>query len=273
MVSPLIGQGVAAATLLLPNFKAWFLHNLDTQEILEAQFEPEELTEEVGANWAQHTALNRGNAILQFLNGSNDTGSFKGTFYKQHAFDDTPLKKLQKLKSWARPNSSVRRPPVLLFHVGDGHVEMNAVITGITGIRYGRPDAFGGLREVEFNVQLLRFEPFSLDDTGETDTRYARAKDRDYYELLAQQEYGDPLIGDVIRKQHPDQAQLEDGDVVRLPSIEGVRGTRVEQTSIQLRTAFGRKDTPQRRLRLEFFDLRNVSQVSHILQPSTTPTG
>lgn len=266
MASPLIGQGVALATKLIPNFRTWFLENLDGGQTLQGQFSPTPTTENVSANWAQHTALNRGNAILQFVNGNNDTLSFQGRFFREVVADSNPKEKLDLLKSWARIDASVRRPPVVHFYVGDGHVQMNAVITGISNIVYGRPTALGSLRDVTFQVDLLRFEPFSLDDEGVTDTRYARAKDRDYHEMLAYQEYGNPLLGDYIRKLHPKQQTLTDGDIVKLPSIEGVRTQRVTQTSIPLKTGFGRRDTPQRSLRLYFFELRSASKVSHVFQ-------
>lgn len=266
MASPLIGQGIALATKLIPNFRTWYLENLDSGQTLQGQFSPQATTENVTVNWAQQTALNRGNAILQFVNENNDTLSFQGRFFRDGVTDADPKAKLDQLKSWARINSNVRRPPVLQFYVGDGHVQMNVVITGITNIVYGRPDALGGLRDVSFQVGLLQFEPFSLDDEGSTDTRYARAKDREYYELLAYEEYGNPLLGDYIRKLHPDQATLQDGDVVRLPSIEGVRNQRITQTSIPLQTGFGRRDTPQRSLRLFWFEKRSDPKVSHVFQ-------
>lgn len=285
MVSSLLGAGAALATTFIPNFKIWNIGNLDTKKVLQGQFEPVGLTRDnVGANWGQHTSLNRQNAILQFLNGKQETLAFQGRFFRNNALgldvqgavfggnliDNTPEQKFEVLRSWAKVDSALRRPPILQFWVGDGHVRMNCVMN-LSGVKYGRPDAFGGLRDVTFTVNLLEFTSFSLDDEEETDTRFARAKERDYYELLAFQEYGDPLRGDVIRKLHPQQQNLKQGDTVRLPAIEGIRTEVVEQKSIPLQTGFGRKDTAQRRLRIEFFNKRSTSFVSHVLQPSTTP--
>lgn len=269
MVSPLLSAGAAAATTFIPNFKVWQLRNLDSGQVLQGQFEPENVSRDVGANWGQFTSLNRQNAILQFLNGAQQTFSFDGRFFRNHALDTSPEVKLEMLISWSRIDASVRRPPVLQFWVGDGHIQMNCVISGITA-NYGRPDFFGGLRDVTFSVSLLEFTTFSIDDAEETDTRYARARERDYFELLAFEEYGNPMLGDVIRKQHPQLLGLKPGDVVRLPSIEGVRTVQVTQTSIPLKTAFGRKDTPQRQLRLQFFDKRSGAYTSH--QMSTAKT-
>lgn len=263
MVSPLLSASAASATRFIPNFKIWNLRNLDTGQTLQGQFEAQNVVRELGANWGQFTSLNRQHPILQFLTGSAEKVSFEGRFFRNHALDTSPEVKLDMLASWTKIYDAVRRPPVLQFWVGDGHVMINCVITGI-GVSYKRPDFFGGLRDCTFTVSLLEFSTFSIDDEQEVNTRYARARDRDYYELLAFEEYGNPMLGDVIRKDHPKLQALESGDIVRLPSIEAVRVVTVTQTSIPLKTAFGRKDTPQKRLRLQFFDKRAGAYVSHI---------
>lgn len=265
MVSPLLSAGAAAASTFIPNFKIWNIRNLDTGQVLQGQFEAENVAREIGTNWGQFTSLNREHPILQFLNGAAEKVSFDGRFFRNHALDTSPEVKLEILTSWAKRdrNANLRRPPILQFWVGDGHVMINCVITGIN-IGFQRPDFFGGLRHCSFTVSLLEFSTFSVDDAEEVNTRYARARERDYYELLAFEEYGNPLIGDVIRKAHPQYQQLQPGDIVKLPSIEGVRTVEITQTSIPLKTAFGRKDTPQRALRLQFFEKRSGSYVSHL---------
>jgi len=270
VVSPLFGVGASLASTLIPNMKVWRLYNLDSNEIIEGQFEPEGLSEEISSSWAQFTSLNRQNTILQFVHGNADQVAFNGRFFRNNALDSNPKDKLEALKSWARIDKSVRRPPILQFSVGDGHVSVNCIITGLS-VRYERPDFFGGLRDVLFSVSLLQFTTFSLDDEEQTDTRYARAIERDYYEMLAYKEYNNPILGDIIRKNHPDKQRLQPGDIVKLPSIEGIRDKEVTQTSTTLKTAFGKRDTAQKRLRLSFFDKRSDSYISHLLQAQTTP--
>ena len=263
MVSPLLSAGAIAATTFIPNFKIWNLRNLDTGQVLQGQFEAENVAREISTNWGQFTSLNRQNPILQFLNGSAEKVSFDARLFRSHALDTTPELKLDLLTSWSKLDPSLRRPPVLQFWIGDGHLMINCVILGIT-TSYQRPDFFGGMRHCSFTVSLLEFTTFSIDDAEETNTRYARARERDYYELLAFEEYGNPMIGDVIRKAHPALQRLQPGDTVTLPSIEGVRTKEVTQTSIPLKTAFGRKNTAQRQLRLQFFDKRSGAYVSHL---------
>lgn len=270
MVSPLIGLGIAALTKMLPDQRVWNIENLDSGEVLQGQFEAAAPTREATNKWASHTSLNRGNSIRQFVSVDDETISFQSRFFKQSALDSSPETKLEKLVSWIKIDPAARRPPIVQLWFGDGHLRLNCTIT-VTGITYGTADYAGGLRDVTFTINATEFTPFSLEDTVETDTRFARAKERDYYELLAFHEYGNPLLGDIIRKEHPEQQNLAPGDVVRLPSIEGIRDKTVTQTSIPLKTAFGRKDTPQRQLRIAFFVKRSNKFVSHLLQPSTTP--
>jgi len=265
MVASLIGVGASLASNLIPNMKVWILTNLDTGEELQGQFEPEGLTKEVNSTWGEFTSLNRQNPIMQFLQGQSDQIAFTARLFRNHSLDDSPKDKLEKLESWIRIDSSVRRPPILQLSVGDGHINMNCVITGLSQ-KYGRPDFFGGLRDISVDISLKQFVTFSLDDEQQTDTRYARVKEREYYELLAYQEYGNPLLGDIIRKNHPQYQRLQPGNIVKLPSIEGIRNQEVKQTSVPLKTAFGKKNTPQKQLRIRFFESRSESYTSHLLQ-------
>lgn len=251
--------------------KAWHMKNLDSGEVLQGQFEAENVVEDVGAEWTSSTALNRQDPIDQFSHGLADNLSFASRFYRLHRDDDGPLQKLAMLKNWVRIDPSLRRPPIVEWWMGDGLVRIQAKIMSIRGIRYGSMDQTGSVRDVIFTVELEKFVQFNIEEEAETDTRYAHAAERDYYELLAAREYGTPTLGDVIRKLHPSRHGLTEGEVVKLPSIEGVRSKVVTQTSMPLSGAYSRKETDQRTLRLEWFEKRSVARTSHYLQPSTAP--
>ena len=142
MVSPLLSAGAAAATTFIPNFKIWNLLNLDSGQTLQGQFEAENVARDISVNWGQFTSLNRQNPILQFLNGAAEKVSFDGRLFRNHALDRSPEAKLDLLTSWTRIDPALRRPPVLQFWVGDGHVMINCVIVAIQ-TSYQRPDFFG----------------------------------------------------------------------------------------------------------------------------------
>jgi hypothetical protein len=246
--------------------KKWFLHNEDTNEIIVGQFAPEGLTQEVSSNWAQHTSLNRNTPILQYINGKSDTISFNSMFYSDNFVNFYKVEeKIKKLKSWAKRNSDISRPPIVTFWLGDGHLEQTSIIDSISGITYGEPTILGTIRFVKFTVNLLQYEEFDIEATETGETRYHRSRERDYYELVAYREYKDPNIGDVIRKRHPTKPNIVAGTIVKLPSSSAIKTEKVTQTSTSLKTAYGRSETPQKALRVDMFNRRNRSYVSHVI--------
>lgn len=252
---------------LFPAQDVWFLQNVQNAERLEGQFPPISVTRELGNEWAEHTAISRQNAILQFLHGKVETVSVQVRLYARDILFNHVEDDLKKLEEWKTPSPLYKNaPPVLSFWLGDGHLFVDCIIDSLSGITYGRPTGQGALRDVTLTINLKAYKKFSIEDTGDFETRYHRARERDYYELLTQREYGNALIGDVIRKRHPTQPNLQVGDVVKLPSIESLRNKRVEPKSIPLQTAYGKKDSPQRRLRLQSFEDHNQSYVSHVLK-------
>lgn len=264
-----IGAGLNAAgigiggTLLLKFLAAgtWTLINIDSKEALQGQFPTEDNGWDVGANYAEITSLGRQNPILQFLNGAADRLTMKSRFRMAHEFDDSVIEKLNKLVSWARRDAKLGRPPILQFVLGEGDaINAQVVLTAVSGIKYANPSFTGSTREVTFSIHLLKYTEFSIDDEEVTDTRYHRTAQGETYELICQREYGDPMLGDVIRKQEEQngKALLVPGDIVKLPAPEGVRDSVVTQTSIPLQTAYSRQLTDQKANRIAHFNRRNV---------------
>lgn len=255
---------------LVSNFlktNKWFLRNEDTGDTLEGQFAPNGVQLNIANNWAQHTALSRSRAIIQYLNSQNDTLSFQGMFFAETVVDTGMVeKKFEALKKMARPDPDLKRPPVVTFWVGNGFLEQTSVVDSINGVTFDPPTITGAMRTVLFTVNLLQYTEFSLKDSEIFETRYHRSRQKDYFELLAAREYGDPLIGDAIRKRHPDKPNLVPGAVVKLPSKEALRQETVEPKSIALAGAFGRADTPQRRNRIDIFNRRNQVHYSHVVK-------
>ena len=261
----LVGVGATLLSKMLA-LKAWSLQNVSTGEMLKGQFPAEEVSRAVGGNWAEIQALNRQTAFLQFLNGKTQTLAVRSRFYKRDMFDDSPVERIEKLIEWTMILPSFRRPPLLTFFLGDGlGLQMDVILEGVSDIRYSEPNALGGIRQVSFTLEMRRWSRSALiaADQEVTDTRYARAKTGDYYELLCEKEYGDAMVGVVIRQRHPTQPLLVEGDIVKLPALEGVRGTVPTQQSLIFAKAFGRRDTPQKRLRLQWMERRAKSFVAH----------
>ena len=251
----LFGRGVAK----------WYLYNLDTDDKIEGQFPPEDTVQELSAAYAEESPLNRQHPIKQFLHGNSERVSFRGRLFA-YTMDQSLVRPLRMLQSWTKRDKDLFRPPILHFWVGDSTLKIEqCVLEAISNIVYHDFRKDGSPRDISFTINLSEFVPFELIVEEGGDTRYHRARDRDYYEWLAQREYGDPMLGAAIRNDHPTQPLLEAGDVVKLPSASNMRKIVVKTQSLALRTAYGRKSTPQRDLRVAAFDRLNRVHYSHVV--------
>lgn len=243
----------------------WHMRNLDDGSELEGQFPPEDPTLNLSSTYGQHTTLNRENPIIQFLHGDADTFSFTARYYAMHANDNMPTKQFATLASWRLRDPTLARPPRVAFTLGNIIPFPEAVIVGLGNISYSEPKQDGDIREVSLRVDLLRYTKYSLLTTPEPETRYHRARTGDYFELLGWQEYRDPMLGDIIRRDHPDKTELTEGDVVRLPSYGAVKGSIVKPASIPFFKAYTSKNTATRRNRIQAFEDRDLDYVSAII--------
>lgn len=274
------GSFVAAvgATLLskILSLKTWTLKNQDTGEIIQGQFPAEEvMLQNTGSNFVQIQALNRANSIIQFINGKTPTLNVKSRFYRRDFLDASPVDRIEKLKSWATmdalaASAGIRlRPPMLTFYLGDGlGVQMDCVMTECADIKYSEPNALGGMREVSFEMKFLQIggaQTAASNEKEVLDTRYIHAKADDYYEKLCAAEYGDPMIGVILRQRNPTMGLLKTGDIIALPAAAGVAGSTPNQQSIALSGAFGRKSTVTKQLRLQYLNSRNRPYTAFVL--------
>lgn len=247
------------------SFAPWHLLNLDDMVEVEGQFPAEDVVQELGVAYGEGNALNRQHPILQFLHGNAETVSFSGRLYARNATEEVESL-LKTLKGWTKRDPMLMRPPLLMFWIGDSGVQVdNCVLEALSGIMYHDFRENGTAREVSFTIHLREYYEYSLAAGEGGETRYHRAKEHDYYEWITYREYGDPMLGVVIRDQHPTKPNLEIGDIVKLPNAEEMRDKTAKPTSIALQTAFGRKDTAQKRLVGTVIDRLSVEHTSHVI--------
>jgi hypothetical protein len=254
---------VALGATLLGKYldaKTWTLSNTDTLERLEGQFPHEGLTREVGSHWEEINSLTRENPILQFITGELETVEVQSRFFRRDITDETVNEKITKLIRWTKKDARAGRPPILQIMIGDGSaLNLPVILKSLSRVQYAKPDFQGQIRSVSFTMMLWKYTEFSLGDQVARDTRYHRTARGQYYELIAQEEYGNPLLGDIIRKSDAQvgKSSLAPGTIVKLPALEGIRRTRITPTSVILKDAFGQKNTPQRLRRETLLDERS----------------
>ena len=244
--------------------------NVDTGEVLQGDFEPTNIVENPGApSYAGHTSLSRDNEILQFLHGNADTLSFTVRVYAA-TFPETFFveDEINLLKSWKEKIDRVAappRPPIIVFTIGTAAIYMECIIESVSNIRYDRFTFGGSVRGATIDVSLRQYVPFEISGTYIHETRYHRAKEGDYYEMLCHYEYGSANIGDLVRRRHPDKVDIMPADIIKMPSVSALKAEKVLPHSYIFSDSFVSRDTPQRRLREEFLELRSGSYVSHIV--------
>lgn len=260
-----LGVGATVVGNLLAKVRLWHIANSDTGDIIDGDFEAEEINRTIGSSWAEFTALNREHPIIQYLHGNSDMLSFQARLWSDN-FLSSPTDKLDTLLDWATsPVPGKRRPPIVLFWAGSHEMLQQSVIDTITNIKYDTLTALGRVRGVTFTVTLKSYTPFVLESGPPPETRFARAAAGDYMELLAAREYGEPLLGDVLRKRHPATPIVQTGQVVKLPSLEAIRRTTIAPTSVSLLTLASKKTSPQQDLRQRVLDRLNRHYTSTIV--------
>ena len=235
---------------LLPKTKSWFLVNTDENPkdaLLYGPYEPENLTETVSSSYADAFSLNKQKAITQFLHGNVETITFQARFYAVFALLEVE-KKVEQLKSWTRKDEDLGRPPICYFWVGlDQHAKMESCVIENVAVTYDKPGFLGSMQGATVQISLRRYDPFSLDEVTNFDTRYHFAKPGDTYEMLAAKEYGDPMLGIQLRQNHPQSMELSPGDIVKLPARSGsIRNARREPSSLAMKNLHRRRQNPEK---------------------------
>lgn len=241
----------------LPKPKAWYLLNVDTGDSVFGQFEATDVQESMGAQYANSFALSRQRAITQFLHGTVDTLSFQAKFFALFALQEIKSK-IDKLKSWRERSLLLGRPPVLYFWIGDQHVKMTSCVITNLAISYDRPGLLGSLQGATVTVTLQRYDPYKLQSIASFDTRYHYVKLGDTFEMLAAQEYKDPMLGVELRQRHPKlRGILQPGAVVKLPAVTGsIRRAKIQPHSLALKSLTQPGESQQKTLLNEVFEAR-----------------
>jgi len=267
---------IAAGPLLGPLINAlgarkvhrWVMLNLETGESIEGQFGPVNPVKSPGnPQYVEHTSLGRETPIIQYTHSTADRFSFTAFWFATYENDDTPEKAIKVLENWKQRDPDLARPPRVGFSVGDGQMSLlEAVIDGLGDISYFDPPKHGGgIRGISVPVTLRAYTKYELVTEPAPETRYHRAREGEYFELIAFFEYGAPDLGDIIRKRHPTKLSLVENDIVKLPSAEAIRTIPIRPTSTVFKNTLLLKDSVQKQLKNAVFERNNRAYTSPII--------
>jgi phage protein U len=269
------------------NKKGWKLKNLDfpMQTPFEGDFPITDMAENVGSVISEITTVGKQTPLLQWVHGDSETITFTAVFYATTSFKNV-TQKVNVLKQMARKEPKLGRTPHFLFTSGT-EISHKCSIKGVRH-KYTELRSDGTIRGFYADVTLQKLE--ADQDTGFAPTSlaskikfaagivagaaglYATARKLKWipggslhsiertvdvvknmsFESIARREYGNALLGDVLRRTQPEIADLKVGDKVELVDSKEIRQIAVTPQAIAL------KDTQVNiNLREEFLSMRN----------------
>jgi hypothetical protein len=272
MVLPLTRLGPGAFGIPQPNATGdqqsyqrppqitWSLFNLDTFEEFIAQFPPDEVAQNVGAQYAEAWALNREDPIMQWVRGTLETWNFTALL---HAIDSTDFidSRINTLISSVKRDSTAQRPPVYIWTWGIFQVQ--CTIESVGDVKYKlRPDETP--RSAMFSIRLRKYTPHDIVVTDPnqpfSDTYYYVVKNGQTFESLAELRYKQPLWGEYLRRENPGKPYPLAGQTIAMPEEDRLFDLEVEPESPPLE-----RTEEALVVRQDLFALRGRNKFSHVL--------
>lgn len=277
-VKGLLGDTGIGEFLGISTKNVWRLKmkDLDEQEF-KGQFLAENLTENVGARISSNNSLNKQATDSKYLGGDAETITFTTRIWATHSIKNVK-KSIETLKGFTRRDDSLKRAPIFTFTAG---TEFQALVfvKSVGGIKYDRMRSDGSIRGATFSVALTVIEQIETKQSSLSIASLVKSglgivsavqglasggfgafgkisipggslhskgkkvivKDGETFEHLAQKEYGDALVGDVLRRAHYNKplnelkSSLEVGDVVDMVAEDEIFGIQVTPQSIPLK--------------------------------------
>lgn len=270
--------------------KAWTLTGDDPKNSnleFEGQFIPQNFREGGGDSVLGETStLNKEAPNFQFLNNSGEFVSFTSRFYATNSFKNIK-QQIETLRGFKKRDPDLKRPPKFLFTYGT-EIQFTCFVKKVD-FAYDELRDDGSIRGVVVTIILQKLEQtlqgteaaatslaaqikFAAGVVAATAGIFAQVKSKinipggslhtidrvrevhqgDTFERIAQQEYGDALLGDVLRRTQPEKADLKTGDTVILVDPQEINTIDVTPQSISLKAT-----QENQTLREEFLTLRN----------------
>jgi len=238
------------------------------------QFRASDLVEQVGARISDRGALNKQDTEKVWLGGEPGTVTFTTRVWATSA-NKSVRKSIELLRTFTKRDEKLKRAPLFVFTSGVD-LRFNVFVKSIGGVTYDNPRNDGTIRGATFNVNMLVVDDIpseqntqslsSLVSTGlgligaspafrksvvdfidvpggslHLKGKKIIIKDGQTFEHIAQQEYGDANVGDVLRRVHYNNPgntiknSLEVGDYIDLVDDSEIFSIKVTPQSIALK--------------------------------------
>lgn len=233
-----------------PSAKAWALKNNDTGQEILGQYLPQNYTEGASANISETSTVNQQDPFQQWTGGNTESSSFDVRIFA-YSSESTVLQDVQILKDATKKDEQLNRPPIFTFKYGVD-IAYTCFVESVKNIKYDEFRADGTIRGATLSITLRKIENLPATDpsglselviTGKQisdffensfsdiidvfgasphkKSRTIKAKEGDTFESIAAREYGNALVGDILRRAQPDKVNLKPGDdVILIDDVE-----------------------------------------------------
>jgi hypothetical protein len=241
---------------------------MDRGHRISGQFTPQQISQNMGANIPEAGGYSRAAPIIQWIGGKLRTFTFQARLFSSHRDDNTAAEKLAELEYLLEEHEGMGRPPLVSFFWGiaipDG---FPCFVESLGGVTYDEIRLDGSLRGVTLSLTLKRWSPWRFEQVVTTpgqQTPVHIAVHGETYEMIAEREYGDPMLGVLLRQMNPRSpmtkkaprgvADLQPGEQVKIYPIREMRRHRIRPACHVLRQD-NRIAADNRRY---FFELRST---------------
>ncbi len=266
--------------------KGWTLISQDFDSDLEFKgtFISENMSETVGSVLAENSTVNKEKPNQQWVGGESEIFTFQTRLFATNSFKNIK-QDVETLKSLTRRDPKLRRAPIFLFTAGT-EIGFTCFVKGVQFL-YDELRSDGAIRGAVINITLQKIDEIIVENaatslaaqikfaagviTGaigigaqlgrvvnipggslHTIDRTHKVIAGDTFESIAKLEYGQALLGDVLRRVQPEFGNLKPGDDIQLVESTEIGQIQITQQSVPL------KNTEDNlALREEFLELRN----------------
>ena len=192
-----------------PKYRAdWFIKDLDNNIVWEPQFPLDQgVSISVGSELSKANRFAQQDPIIQWTKGKERTFTLQTKLF---AYDESQGKEVLKvykaLEALAVKDISLGRSRICLFVYGK-HISETVLIEHIDP-KFTDVLLDGTYRSIDLSISMVRYRPFTqqtIDPSRPAKESYYLVASRAEasWEAIAKRFYGDPMLGDRLRKRHP----------------------------------------------------------------------
>lgn len=191
------------------SFVDWTIKNLDSGFLIKPQLPLiDGVKSSSGAELAIQHRHGFQDPVVQWSHGKGTVLNVETMLYARHSGEaEDVINLLDWIEQLSLKDETLGRSPICLFTYGIFLSETVLISNFDKAIKSVDP-ILGTPREVRLTFSLHKYVPFSQQSLNPTKPQklsfylVASAAERSY-EALAKRHYGDPMLGDVLRKMHP----------------------------------------------------------------------